>query len=102
MLKRELSMILLLVLLVAGCTKQTDIEQWMKDEEAAWSSQDADKISVVYADDCIYEDLAVPKLCRGKDEIRAFMVETFKGFPDFKSETTSYFVSGDHVCSNSS
>ena len=76
----------------------TEIEQWIKGEEEAWSSQDIERILSFYTDDCIYEDLAVPKINRGKEEIRAFVTDTFAAFPDFKVETKSFFASGDRVC----
>jgi len=97
--KRQLAMLLGLTLLIAGCaTTQTDIEQWIKGEEEAVSSQDVEKILSFYTDDCIYEDVAIGKICHGKEEIRAFLMEVFKAFPDFKVETKSFFASGDHVC----
>lgn len=76
----------------------TDIEQWIKGEEEAWSSQDVEKILSFYTDDCIYEDLAVGKINYGKEEIRAFIMDGLKAFPDLKVETKSFFASGDHVC----
>lgn len=76
----------------------TDIEQWIKGEVERWSSQDGEKILSFYTDDCIYEDVAIGKIHHGKEEIRTFLMDTFKAFPDFKVETKSFFASGDHVC----
>jgi steroid delta-isomerase-like uncharacterized protein len=92
-------MLLCLALLIAGCaTTQTDIEQWIKGEEEAWSSQDIEGILSFYTDDCIYEDLAGPTICRGKEEIRTYAMNVFAAFPDVKIETKSFFVSGNHMC----
>jgi len=97
--KRQLAIILGFALLIAGCsTSQRDIEQWVKGEDEAWNSHDVDKVLSFYSDDCVYEDLAAQKINHGTDEIRTFLVNAFKGFPDSKIETKSFFVSGDHVC----
>ena len=76
----------------------TDIELWVQGEGDAWSSQDVERILSYYTDDCVYEDLAVEKVCRGKEEVRAFCEEVLRAFPDFKVETKSFFCSGNQVC----
>jgi steroid delta-isomerase-like uncharacterized protein len=76
----------------------TDIELWVKEEEEAWSSQDVEKILSYYTDDCVYEDLAIEKVSRGKDEVRAFCENALRAFPDFKVETKSFFYSGNQIC----
>jgi steroid delta-isomerase-like uncharacterized protein len=75
-----------------------DIEKWVSDETAAWSSQDIKKILSLYTDDCIYEDLAVGKVSNGREELRVFIKGAFIAFPDFKVEIKSFFASPDHVC----
>jgi steroid delta-isomerase-like uncharacterized protein len=76
----------------------TDVEKWVLGEDAAWASKDAEKVLPFYADDCLYEDLAIGKVCHGKEEIREFIKSAFASFPDFKIEIKSFFFSADRVC----
>jgi steroid delta-isomerase-like uncharacterized protein len=75
-----------------------DMERWIDNEEAAWSSHDVERLLSFYTDDCVYEDLAVGKVNHGKEELRAFCKQGFTAFPDFKIETKSLFASGNRVC----
>ncbi len=59
---------------------------------AAWNSHDVEKILSYFADDCVYEDLAVGVVLHGKAEFKAFANESFAAFPDLKFETKSFFV----------
>ena len=61
------------------------VERWVKGEEAATSSQDVEKILSFYTDDCVYEDVAVGKVSRGKEEIRGFFKEVFVAFRTSRS-----------------
>ena len=76
----------------------TNIEQWVKGYDASWSSQNVDKILSYYADDCVYEDMAIGKINKGKEEIRSFVSNLFTAVPDFKIETKSFFASNDQIC----
>jgi steroid delta-isomerase-like uncharacterized protein len=76
----------------------TDMEQWVRGEDAAWALKDVEKILSFYTDDCLYEDLAVGRANHGKEEVRAFIKDIFISFPDFKIEVQSFFASSDHVC----
>jgi steroid delta-isomerase-like uncharacterized protein len=50
-----------------------------------------------FTDDCIYEDLAVGTVNRGKEGVKGWARFTFAAFPDYKIELTSCFVSGNWV-----
>lgn len=76
----------------------TKIEQWIQDEDAAMSSHDVEKILSLYSDECVYEDLAIGKINKGKEEIRSFLIAGFTAFPDFKVEIKSFFGSNDRIC----
>ncbi len=76
----------------------TNIEQWVKGENASWFSQNVDKILFYYADDCVYEDMALGKINKGKEEIRSFVTNVFTAFPDFKIEIKSFFASNEQIC----
>jgi steroid delta-isomerase-like uncharacterized protein len=104
-----LASLLVLSLVLCGCSGQgekpktdtptTEIEQMMKDLDAAWASHDIERILAFYSDDCIYEDVVFGKVNHGKEELRAFIKEAFTGFPDFRVEGKSFFTSGNRICS---
>ena len=71
------------------------IERMMLDYLAAWNSHDVDKILSFYTEDCIYEDVATGNVSRGKEELKAYVGNTFAMFADFKLEMKSSFVAGD-------
>ena len=62
---------------------------------AAVNSRDMEKFLSFYTDDCVYEDLAVGKVNRGKDELRSFYSDSFRMAPDLKFEEKITFTSGD-------
>jgi len=45
-------------------------------------SRDIEKALSHYTDDCIYEDVALGRVNRGKQELRDFYQEWFKSSPD--------------------
>ena len=73
----------------------SDVERMLDDYLAAWNSHDVEKIASFFTDDCVYEDVAVGAVNRGKEQVKAFVSGTFTAFPDFKLERTSSFVAGD-------
>lgn len=97
--------LLALSLALCGCSQQgekskaAEMEQWVKDLDAAWSSHDTEKVLSFYTDDCVYEDVPVNKVARGKEELRTFINEFFAGSTDFRVENKSFFVSDNHICS---
>jgi steroid delta-isomerase-like uncharacterized protein len=72
----------------------TDVESMLADYLAAWNSHDVEKIPSFFTDDCVYEDVAIGAVNRGKEEVKAFASATFAAFPDFKIQRTSSFVAG--------
>ena len=78
-----------------------DIEKWIQSEDDAWASQDVEKILSIYSDDCVYEDTTLGEIFRGKEEIRAFLTESFKAFPDFRAQMKSFFTADDQICNES-
>jgi steroid delta-isomerase-like uncharacterized protein len=73
----------------------TDVESMLADYLSAWNSHDVGKIPSFFTDDCLYEDVAVGAVSRGKEELKAFVGSTFAAFPDFKIQLTSRFIAGD-------
>lgn len=68
-------------------------EQMLKDFAAAWSQHDVDRILSFYTDDCVYEDVALGRKMRGREEIRRFVEELFRGVRDFRIEHRAALVS---------
>ncbi|MCA1603214.1 MAG: ester cyclase [Acidobacteria bacterium] len=64
------------------------IEAWA----AAWTNHDIEKLASLFTEDCIYEDVTLGVVNRGKQELRAFAEGVFATMPDFRLELTSRFV----------
>ena len=73
----------------------TDMAIIMDDYWAAWNSHEVEKILSYFTDDVVYEDVAMGIVNRGKNEVKDFCNSIFIGFPDFKIELKSIFVSVD-------
>ena len=67
------------------------IDQWAE----GWSTHDMERVASVFTDDCIYEDVALGVVNRGKAELIAFGNGFIAGVPDLQVEVTSRFASGD-------
>jgi steroid delta-isomerase-like uncharacterized protein len=61
----------------------------------AWNEHDTDGMLTFFADDGIYEDVALGKVNKGKDEIRTFVAEAYEAFPDFHIEDQGSVVFSD-------
>jgi ketosteroid isomerase-like protein len=48
-----------------------DVEEMLRQENAAWNSHDVDRIATFYTDDCIKEDVAVGVHTGGKEAMKA-------------------------------
>ena len=75
----------------------TDVKKMWEDYHAAWLSYDVERIATFFTDDCVYEDVAMGVVNRGKQELKAFVTCTFAAFPDIKFEDKSFFSSGDCI-----
>ncbi len=61
----------------------------------AWSTQDAASFVSLFAEDAHYCDVALDKVFRGQEAIKAFFEGTFTTFPDFKMEIGRSAVTTD-------
>jgi ketosteroid isomerase-like protein len=52
-----------------------NMEELVRDLDAAWASWDVERIISYFTDDCLYEDLAVGAAKRGKREVSDFLRE---------------------------
>ena len=49
----------------------------------AWNEGHVEAILDYFTDDCMYEDVALNRINRGKDELKRFAEEIYQAFPDF-------------------
>jgi steroid delta-isomerase-like uncharacterized protein len=72
-----------------------DLERMLDDWAIAWSSidnKDPERLLALFADDCVYEDVTLGLVARGKEELRSFVSRAFAAIPDFKYGVTSRFA----------
>jgi steroid delta-isomerase-like uncharacterized protein len=70
----------------------SDLEPLFDDWAMAWSSNDPELILALFADDCVFEDVTLGVVARGKEELRSFANGAFAAVPDFKYGLTSRFA----------
>ena len=57
-------------------------ERWV----AAWKSHVPDQVLDLMTDDIVYDDSSSPETMRGKDDVRRFLENTWRAFPDLEFE----------------
>ena len=78
---------------------ETDVEKLYRKYIAAWLARDIEAVVSFFVEDCIYEDVALGALNRGKSEVRTFVQATLTAIPDFKIELKSVFATVDRLAS---
>jgi steroid delta-isomerase-like uncharacterized protein len=73
------------------------MERVLNDLIAAWSSHDVEKLASCFTDDCVYEDVTLGLVNRGRAELRAFVGDFFAASPDVRFELKSAFVAGNRA-----
>jgi steroid delta-isomerase-like uncharacterized protein len=68
-------------------------EKLLDDMYKAWSDHDVEKVVGYYTDDCVYEDMAMGVVNRGKEALRQFIRDSYKALPDFRVVYTQRFAS---------
>ena len=71
----------------------------LEDYFAAWNSQDVERILSFFTDDCLYEDVALKRIVRGKAELQALLESVFTDIAGLKMDIKSVFSSGNWVAS---
>jgi steroid delta-isomerase-like uncharacterized protein len=69
-----------------------EVPKLFQDLITAWESHHPAAVTALFTDDCMYEDVALGAINRGKAELEAFTSEVFATFPDFKLEYKAGFV----------
>jgi steroid delta-isomerase-like uncharacterized protein len=67
------------------------LDEWA----AGWSTQDIERVLSLCTEECLYEDVPLGVVNRGKEELRAFGQQVFNAFPDFKIDLTTKIAAGD-------
>jgi steroid delta-isomerase-like uncharacterized protein len=70
-------------------------DRMFDDWAAAWSHHDVEKLVSLCTDDCVYEDVTMGAVNRGKAEMKSFANAVFAAFPDFKIQLMSGFTAGN-------
>lgn len=78
---------------------ETDTGKLYQKYIAAWLAHDIEAVVSFFAEDCVYEDVALGALNRGKSEVRTFVQATLTAIPDFKIEPKSVFATVDWLAS---
>lgn len=66
---------------------------------AAWLAHDSEAIVRFFADDAIYEDVALATISRSKAQIREFVQASLTAIPDLRIEPKRVFATADRLCS---
>ena len=87
--------IILLAITILGCTnnKIRQNETIARSFAEAWSTHDIDKFTSLFAEDCLYEEVATGKKYENKKAIAEWASNTISGFPDTEIEIVSIITS---------
>ena len=72
----------------------TSAEATLGEWAAAWSASDPERLTAIFTDDCVYEDVTMGVLTHGRAELRDFAGGIFAAIPDFAIELSSRFAAG--------
>ena len=78
---------------------ETDTEKLYQKYIAAWLAHDTEAVVSFFAEDCVFEDVALGVFYRGKPELKAFVQANLEAIPDFKIEPKSVFATVDRLAS---
>jgi steroid delta-isomerase-like uncharacterized protein len=66
----------------------------LEDYFTTWNSQDVERLLSFFTDNCLYEDVSLKRIVRGKAELRTLLESVFTDIASFKMEIKSVFSSG--------
>src|SRR5258708_29859877 len=76
----------------------SDLERMLDEWAMAWSSidnKDPERVLAFFAEDCVYEDVTLGVVARGKEELRSLVNRAFAAAPDFTYGGTSRFAASE-------
>ena len=85
------------LLLEAIKLKKEDVVRMFEELDAAWNTQDSEKVASFFADDCLYEERGLGLEHHGKTEVKNYAIFTFVSIPDFWMEQRRILVDGNMV-----
>ena len=65
-------------------TATSSITDFIERYSAAWAGRDASAIDALVTEDIVWHDPALPQPARGVAEVRAFMEDSWRSFPDLR------------------
>jgi len=65
-------------------TATSSLTDFIERYSAAWEGRDASAIDALVTDDIVWHDPALPQPARGRAEVRAFMQDSWRSFPDLR------------------
>ncbi len=68
------------------------LDEWARALSSKNSSNDPERVLTLFVDDCVFEDVTLGVVARGKEELRSFVKGAFAAVPDFKYGLTSRFA----------
>jgi steroid delta-isomerase-like uncharacterized protein len=74
---------------------ETQARELLEGWAAGWSSGDVERAVELFVDDCVYEDVPLGVVNRGKDELRAFGAGFLAAVPDFAVRLMHVVSAGD-------
>ena len=63
----------------------------------AISSHDVEKLAALFTEDCLYEDVALGSVMRGREALKTGYGNLFASIPDFKLALESLFIADNWV-----
>jgi steroid delta-isomerase-like uncharacterized protein len=75
--------------------KMAVTEAMVRSFAAAWTTRNRELLLANYATDCVYEDVTLGVVNRGKDDLGKFFDETVNASDDYAVEITNFFLADD-------
>jgi steroid delta-isomerase-like uncharacterized protein len=71
------------------------MNKMLGDYLTAWNSHDVERLLTFFTNDCLYEDVSLKRIIRGKTELRALLDSVFVDIADLKMDIKSVFSAGN-------
>lgn len=76
----------------------SDIQTWFEEYKKIWEPPfQLEQFLDLHTQDVIYHDLTIPKVFKGRDELREFYVRVLEAIPNFSSRYERFYQQGEVV-----
>jgi steroid delta-isomerase-like uncharacterized protein len=76
----------------------SNIEAWFINYKKVWEPPfSLDEFVDLHTEDVVYDDLSIPKVFNGREELREFFVRVVEGIPNFASRYDRFYRQGDVI-----